>query len=140
MNHPAAPHQPSLIVIMPLGDLASHWSNAWLFPALEQVAVTMATQRLAPGLQCFKVQGPHQHHLSPTGLTWDQCCSFSCLALSESSSCKVTSSKLRAPHLVPNQPPFLGVSHWCYHGCRWETFCIFAHCGLVGNPRLTAKI
>ena len=26
------------------------------------------------------------------------------------------------------------------HGCRWETFCIFAYCGLVGNPHLTAKV
>ena len=25
-------------------------------------------------------------------------------------------------------------------GCCWETFRIFACCGLVGNPRLTAKI
>ena len=26
------------------------------------------------------------------------------------------------------------------HGCCWETFYIFAHCGLVGNPHLTAKL
>ena len=26
-----------------------------------------------------------------------------------------------------------------YHGCCWETFYIFAFCGLVGNPHLTAK-
>ena len=26
------------------------------------------------------------------------------------------------------------------HGCRWETIYIFAYCGLVGNPHLTAKI
>ena len=26
-----------------------------------------------------------------------------------------------------------------HHGCCWETFCIFAYCGLVGNPHLTAK-
>ena len=26
------------------------------------------------------------------------------------------------------------------HGCCWETFFIFAYCGLVGNPHLTAKI
>ena len=26
------------------------------------------------------------------------------------------------------------------HGCRWEAFYIFAYCGLVGNPHLTAKI
>ena len=26
------------------------------------------------------------------------------------------------------------------HGCCWETFYIFAYCGLVGNPHLTAKI
>ena len=25
------------------------------------------------------------------------------------------------------------------HGCCWETFYIFAYCGLVGNPHLTAK-
>ena len=25
-----------------------------------------------------------------------------------------------------------------YHGCWWETFYIFAYCGLVGNPHLTA--
>ena len=27
-----------------------------------------------------------------------------------------------------------------FHGCRWETFYIFAYCGLVGHPHLTAKI
>ena len=26
------------------------------------------------------------------------------------------------------------------HGCRWETFYIFAYCGLVGNPHFTANI
>ena len=26
------------------------------------------------------------------------------------------------------------------HGGRWETFFVFAYCGLVGNPHLTAKI
>ena len=25
------------------------------------------------------------------------------------------------------------------HGCCWETLYIFAYCGLVGNPPLTAK-
>ena len=25
------------------------------------------------------------------------------------------------------------------HGCCWETFYIFAYCGLVGNPHLTAR-
>ena len=27
-----------------------------------------------------------------------------------------------------------------FHGCCWETFYIFAYCGVVGNPHLTAKI
>ena len=27
-----------------------------------------------------------------------------------------------------------------YHDCGWETFYIFAYCGLVGNPHLTTKI
>ena len=31
---------------------------------------------------------------------------------------------------VPNPPK---------HGCCWETFYIFAYCGSVGNPHLTAK-
>ena len=26
------------------------------------------------------------------------------------------------------------------HGCCWETWYIFAYCGLVGNPHLAAKI
>ena len=28
---------------------------------------------------------------------------------------------------------------WGFHGCCWETFYIFAYCGLVRNPHLTAK-
>ena len=31
-------------------------------------------------------------------------------------------------------------NHSYHHGCCWETFYIFAYCGLVGNPNLTAKI
>ena len=27
-----------------------------------------------------------------------------------------------------------------FHGCCWETFYIFAYCGLVENPHLTAKL
>ena len=27
-----------------------------------------------------------------------------------------------------------------FHGCCWETFYIFAYCGLVGDPHLTTKI
>ena len=27
-----------------------------------------------------------------------------------------------------------------FHGCCWETFCMLADCGLVGNPHLTANI
>ena len=27
-----------------------------------------------------------------------------------------------------------------YHGCCWETFYMFAYCGLVGNPHLASKI
>ena len=31
-------------------------------------------------------------------------------------------------------------SFQCMHGCCWETFYIFAYCGLVGNPHPTANI
>ena len=31
-------------------------------------------------------------------------------------------------------------THTYSHGCRWETFYIFAYCSLVGNPHLAAKI
>ena len=43
--------------------------------------------------------------------------------------CRTRDSKLQ---ISPNP------DHPSRHGCRWETFYMFACCGLVGNPHLTA--
>ena len=40
---------------------------------------------------------------------------------------------------VHAEAPILGFQRGAKHGCRWETFYVFAYCGLVGNPHLTSK-
>ena len=61
----------------------------------------------------------------------------------------VSSTRLPRPGIrlsgcvgIGQAPPLcLGGSQPSFHGCCWETFYnIFAYCGLVGNPHLTAKV
>ena len=46
---------------------------------------------------------------------------------------------LFAPAPLPARSSFPARVQKAFHGCCWQTFYIFAYCGLVGNPHLTAK-
>ena len=44
------------------------------------------------------------------------------------------------PYSLPRLPRMSDPLNSAMHGCCWDTFYIFAYCGLVLNPHLTSKI